>query len=113
MRHISKIKLRNEYDIYVDEDTYIVESPIGKSDEKSHRIIKKEIVEIFRDLFKGERISIKEAIEIIKSHKYNKYLNTYGWKKSFEVEKILLCIIAAGGGNIEKEGRKYIYEIYD
>ena len=113
MRHISTIKLRNEHDIYVGVDTYIIESQMGKSDVKSKKPIKKEIVEIFRDLFKGKRMSIKEAVGIIESYEYNKYLNTYGWKKRFEVQDILLCIIAEGWGNVEKEGRKYIYEIYD
>ncbi len=112
LKHLTTIKLRNEYCIYEENDSYIVEGPIGKSGEISRRTISKEIVNMFLDIFKGRKISISEAINIINSKGYDQYLETTGWKQKYEVQAILLCMVAKGHGQITKEGKKYVYEIH-
>jgi len=112
MRYITTVKLKKEHDIYTNGENFILKSPIGKSGEISERIVEIEKVKIFLDLFRGKRITIEEAIDIIKSYEYEKYLNTYDWKQQFEVRNILLCIVVQGYGRFEKCGRKYIFEIY-
>lgn len=109
MEHLATIKLRNNYEIYKDKDNFIIESPIGKTGEVSKSVIKGDKIEIFLTIFQGKKASINEALKIIGKQGYGKYLHTYGWKQRFEVEKILLCLVAAVHGRVEKKDKEYIF----
>jgi len=109
--HLGSIQLRNEHKIFFDGVNYFVESPVGKSGEIIVKTHSKQKIDEFANFLQGMNVSVEEATNHIMRSQYVDLLNyQYGYKAGYEVQDILLCIIASGRGKHSKKGREYRYE---
>ena len=117
---IGIVKLRQEHTVYKVGKNFVIRYThrIGEMLETYETVMKINKVErflnIFRDIFGNKKFTIEEAKKMIeKTHRYEKYLDTYrGKKRKYEVENILICIVAVGSGEVEKHGRGWVFKIY-
>ena len=116
IKYIKTVNLkRREYDVYTDGENFIVrsEEEIGEGYRKAYEhILKIEKVHRFFNIFRGKRLTINEAMDVIRSHGYEKYLATYDWQPQYEVQNILVCIVAEGNGELEICDKECIFRIY-
>lgn len=110
MKLIGKIKLRNEYEVYKEMNTIVIRNKIGKGTDISERRVEIKLIEKVYDILKNKSISIKEACSILKRYRLG-FKYSYGYKFQFEVQDILISLVALDRGTLRKEDRKYVYSI--
>ena len=111
-RYVGTVTLRNEHEVYETVDNYIIESPMGKGGNISKRVFNKNPINTFHEFLKKSEYTVEEVATKIKNSPYHNLLRyQYGHKQNFEIQDILICIVAIGKGSYRKEGRKYYYKI--
>jgi hypothetical protein len=106
-----ELRLRSNYFVYSDENGYFCSNVSNKGVEYSYYYSNEQIENSYDDI-KGKMITNKEAANILSRRAIEEqWRYFYGYQLDFEVQRILLILVAQGRAKYEKIGRNYVYKI--
>lgn len=107
---LGSIELRNKYTVYADGNIYRVVSTNGRQQFAS--IVSRHNVDILANALKGQSVSVDDVLDRIERGTIKDLtLNSRGYKIRYEVQYLLLSLVARGDATVERDGRKFVYHL--
>lgn len=112
-KYLGTVILRNKHEVYKSEipKLYIIRE-IGPRQVYESSVSHDNVLALY-EAFKGKVVTVDDVlVEIEKGLVRRLSLRYYGYKRRYEIQDILIVLCALGLANMEKEGRRYVYQIY-
>lgn len=107
---IGEVELRNTYRVYRDGRRYIVEADNGRQQFVYH--VPRRTVDRFYAMINGQTVTVNDLLarEQLLRHR-GLELESYsgGYKLRYELQNLLVILVALGHATLEKHGREFVY----
>ena len=111
--YLGTVKLRNEYRVYKSDvpKLYIIRG-ISPRQAYENNVYHDNVLALYKAL-KGKPVTVNDVLDAIEEGSVTGLsLRTYGYKRRYEVQDILVVLCALGLADVEKERRGFVYTIH-